>query len=598
MSFIYFNRNIPDEAHKKIAEMGPAGVQAFAFAPSGGWVLVVNNRCFARGIPDKCFQQLGIFINAGQKIRVIAFPPDGGNRWLIVTDQTYFARNIPDDCYHKLQEMWNAGARPTSVAFPYPGGNRWVILAGGTLLAHGIDDECFQRLVNYSQGLRPAQRVAFTPAGGWLILAHDRYFARNIPDECYQTMGGFAATMELEHVNFAPNGGWSIISNTARPSYAADPLRDFENRIFQSGASWQSIWDRMAFYQVPGVAIATVKNNQVAWACSYGQTRKNSPHWVHNDTLFQAASCSKPVAGIGFLRLVQSGLIGLHDDVHPKLGWNLPQRACVQKEWPAKVTLFRLLRHEGGIIGRNATNPTDQCSNFTQDGAGGGFSGYPNVANVGVPTVKEILAGTSTRPGVTVNSHKIELVYDPGSINAYSGEGFVMMMQLLENQRGMAFGDWMDANVLALAGMSYSTYSLAAPSFSGPPAAGHDVNGDPIAGDRNRYPEGAAAGLYTTPSDVGRFIIAINQGGTIDGQVVLDNTLSTALMANSLGMSTGNAGTDTAWFSHNGANAGFRCEFKGYPGKQAGWVIMTNGASGADLYNEIRTALIRAYGWE
>jgi hypothetical protein len=46
------------------------------------------------------------------------------------------------------------------------------------------------------------------------------------------------------------------------------------------------------------------------------------------------------------------------------------------------------------------------------------------------------------------------------------------------------------------------------------------------------------------------------------------------------------------------ANAGFKCQFKGYPGKQAVWVIMTNGDRGADLYNEITAALIRAYGWE
>jgi len=57
MSFAWFSRNIPDEAHKKIGEMGPAGVQVFAFAPGGGWVLVVNNGYFARGIPDECFQK-------------------------------------------------------------------------------------------------------------------------------------------------------------------------------------------------------------------------------------------------------------------------------------------------------------------------------------------------------------------------------------------------------------------------------------------------------------------------------------------------------------------------------------------------------------
>jgi CubicO group peptidase (beta-lactamase class C family) len=597
MSFAYFNRNIPDEAHQKIGEMGPAGVQVFAFAPGGGWVLVTNSGYFARGIPDECFQKLGEFIGAGHKIRVIAFPPEGGNRWLIVTDKTYFARNIPDECYQKLGDFWNAGARPTCVAFPAPGGNRWVILAGKTLFARGIDDECYQFLVNFAQGLRPARRVAFTTSGGWVILAQDRYFARNIPDECYQQMGQFAQTLEVDHVNFASNGGWSIISNTAAQSYPTDVLRNLEDRILQVNGKWQGIRDRMKAYDVPGVSLAAVVNNQIAWTCSYGRTRKGSNDWVHNDTVFQAASCSKPVAGVGFLRLVQSNLIGLNDDVNPKLGWTLPMRSCAQASWKSKVNLFRLLRHQGGIIGRGATNPTSQCSGFAS-GGGGGFAGYANVSGVGVPTVIEVLNGTSSRPGVTVNSHRVELTYDPGSMSAYSGEGFTLMQQLMEHLRGMSLGDWMAPNVLTPAGMSNSTFALQAPSFSGPPSSGHDNNGDPIPGDRNRYPESAAAGLYTTAHDLCRLIIAINQNGTIDGHEVLNQQLTTSLLQNSLGMDYSNGyGTPAAKYGKGGDNAGYKCGFVGYPGKQAGYAVMTNGDQGGTLNGEIGQALVAAYGW-
>ena len=597
MSFAYFNRNIPDEAHQKIGEMGPAGVQVFAFAPGGGWVLVVNGGYFARGIPDECFQKLGEYIGAGHKIRVIAFPPEGGNRWLIVTDRTYFARNIPEDCYSKLGDMWNAGARPTCVAFPSPGGNRWVILAGKSLYAHGIDDECYQRLVNYSQGLRPARRVAFTPSGGWVILAQDRYFARNIPDECYQEMAVFSKTVEVDHVNFALSGGWSIISNTAKQSYPGDVLRTLESQILQVNGEWQSIRQRMAAYNVPGVSLAIVLDNQVAWACSYGVTRKGSSDWIHTDTVFQAASCSKSVAGVGFLRLVEANLLGLNDDVNPKLGWNLPQRACAQAGWKAKVNLFRLLRHQGGIIGRGSTNPTSQCSNFDA-GGGGGFAGYANISGVGVPTTIEVLNGVSNRAGVIVNSHRVELTYDPGSMSAYSGEGFTLMQQLLEHQRQMSLAAWMQPNVLVPAGMTNSTFSLTAPSFSGPPSAGHNTNGDPISGDRNRYPESAAAGLYTTARDLCRFIIAINLDGSVNGNHVLDAGLTQSLKQNSLGMDYSNGyGTADAKYGKGGDNRGYKCTFVGYPGRQAGFAIMTNGDQGGTLNGEIADALKQAYGW-
>jgi CubicO group peptidase (beta-lactamase class C family) len=598
MAFTCFNRNIPEEAHQRINAMGPAGVQAFTFAPGGGWVIAVNGGYFARGIPDECFQKLGEFIGAGHRIRVIAFPPEGGNRWLIVTDRAYFARNIPDECYDRLGTMWRAGARPACVAFPPPGGNRWAILAGKSFYCRGIDDECFQTIGNFAQGLRPAVRVAFTPSNGWVVLARDRYFARRIPDECYAKMGEIDNSFEVDHVNFETDGGWSIIANTPRTALPADPVREFEARIVQVAGDWKSVTERMATYKVPGIAVGIVRNNQVTAVLAYGRVESGSAHWVHVDTAFQAASCSKPVAALGFLQLAQDGLVGLDENVNPKLGWTLPRRSCAPLGWLSKVTLRRLLQHRGGIIGRGATNPTASCSNFDDGGGGGGFGGYQNVSGVGVPTVREILDGSSSRPGVTVNSHRVELTYDPGTMGAYSGEGYVLMMQLLQEQRDTTFNDWMQAHVLAPAGMTRSTYSLVAPTHSGPPATGHDGNGIAITGRRNRYPEGAAAGLYTTAGDLARFIIAVNQGGTIGGNDIIDSTRYQAMMSDALGMPTANLGTSDETYWHGGSNAGFKCLFQGFPQKRAGYVILTNGDGGDELYPEIQTALIRSFGWQ
>lgn len=595
MAFTYFNRNIPEEAHQKIQQMGPAGVQAFAFAPGGGWVIVTDNGLFARGIPDECFQQIGILRAAGHRIRVLAFPPEGGNRFLIVTDRTYFARNIPDECYDRLGRMWAAGARPTCVAFAPQGGNRWAILAGKQLYCRGIDDECYQVLCNFAQGLRPAQRVAFTPGGGFVVLAHERFWARRIPDECYTQMQAIDDSFRIDQVNFEFGDGWSIMSNTPAAAAPADTLRDFEGRVKQVGGQWQSLWDRMAAHKVPGVSVAVVRNNQLAWACSYGRVEAGKADYVHDDTVFQAASCSKPVAAVGFLQLAQDGLVGLDENVNPKLGWTLPRRACAPAVWSSQVTLRRLLQHRAGIIGRDATNPRNSCSNFTS-GGGGGFGGYISQSGVGVPTVREMLNGTSSRAGVNVNSHKVEITYDPGSMSAYSGEGFVLMMQLLQQLRGVLFNDWMQARVLAPMRMARSTFALTAPAWSGPPAAGHR-GGDAITGKRNRYPEGAAAGLYTTASDLCRFIIGINQGGVVGSQTVLDSTRHQAMLADSLGMPTAGVGTANETFWHNGVNAGFTCQFKGYPKKKAGFAVLTNGDE-SELHGEIATALIRSYGWE
>lgn len=300
---------------------------------------------------------------------------------------------------------------------------------------------------------------------------------------------------------------------------------------------------------------------------------------------------------MGFLRRVQSGLIGLDENVNPRLGWTLPRRSCTNVTWRSQVTLRRLLRHRGGIIGRNQTNPADACSGFTVDGAGGGVGGYENRSGVGIPTVREILNGTSSRSGVTVTSHRVELVRQPDTREAYSGEGFSLMQQLLEHQRGTTLADWMQAQVLAPAGMAHSTFSLTAPAHSGPPASGHNTNGTVVSGRRFRYPESAAAGLYTTAQDLCRFIIAINQDGVIGGQTILDGERTRLMRQNTLGMPTGEFGTAREWFLHHGGNRSFTCQFKGYPQQRAGCVELTNGNAG-ELHQEIAAALIRTYGWE
>jgi len=596
MSFKLFDRNLSDEAHEKIKELGPSGIEALAFTPSGGWVIVSAGGMFARGIPDECYDKLKAYRQDGHKIRVIAFPPAGGNSWLIVTDQTLFARNISDECYQKLLEFWGKGWKPTCVAFPPAGGNSWIILAGKHLFARSINDECYQKLANFSQGLRPASQVGFTPDGGWVILAKDRVFARNIPDECYSKMGDFRTDgYFVDHVVFAPSGGWSVSSNTLKTNQPADLLRGMEEQIIKIGTDWKSIGERMATYKIPGVSVAVVLNNKLAWACTYGLIEKGKTDYVHTDTVFQAASVSKPISAIGFHKMAIDAGIGLDENVNPHLGWTLPRRDCTQTSWKNKVTLRRLLTHMGGIIGRGATYPIDACSNF--DTGGGGFGGYVNKSGVGVPTLGEILAGISARSGVTVNSPRIEIAYEPGTATPYSGHGYMVMMKILENKTSKTFANWMKTNILNPMGMTRSTFALTAPVNSGPPAAGHNKDGNVLEGKRYRYPESPAAGLYTTPSDLCRAIILLNQGGTIDGKTILDATTCDIMRKNGIGIPVANAGQPNWVYRHGGDNRGFKCGFWGYPNQKSGIVVMTNGDQGGDLQTEIHDAAARIYGW-
>src|SRR5262249_51211579 len=161
--------------------------------------------------------------------------------------------------------------------------------------------------------------------------------------------------------------------------------RELENRLVQSGSSWQSIWDRMKHYDVPGVSVAVALNNKLSFASSYGFCEAGKPDAVLGGTAVQAPSVSKVIAAIGYHRLAQDGKLGLDDGIGPKLGWTLPVRACGKKAWLDQVTIRRLMQHNGGVMGRGSSYPLTACSGFTGDG--GGYGGYADTAGVGVPTL-------------------------------------------------------------------------------------------------------------------------------------------------------------------------------------------------------------------
>ncbi|KAB8191553.1 hypothetical protein FH608_030350 [Nonomuraea phyllanthi] len=208
----FYNRRIPEEAHKRMGKMAGSGITSFAFTPSNGWAMVTRNGgYFARNVPDEFFAKLKQLIAAGTRIHCVAFAPGGG--WVITGDRAMFARNIPEECYQRIRAYYKAGQQVVNVAFPPAGGNRWVVVGTKTFYARNIDEECFQKMRELGRKQRVTQ-VAFTPAGGWTVVAGSAFFARRIDDECFRQMKRFSANgWPLHNVAFSPaNNGWSLIS--------------------------------------------------------------------------------------------------------------------------------------------------------------------------------------------------------------------------------------------------------------------------------------------------------------------------------------------------------------------------------------------------
>ena len=126
----------------------------------------------------------------------------------------------------------------------------------------------------------------------------------------------------------------------------------------------ETIEDRMAHHQVPGVSIAVIEDFELEWAKGYGFLELGGNQPVTADTLFQAGSVAKPVTAVAALHAVEQGLLDLDENVNGRLiSWQVPENEYTAQ---ADVTLRRLLSHTAGMNqGLNRGN----YSRYTRDHA-------------------------------------------------------------------------------------------------------------------------------------------------------------------------------------------------------------------------------------
>lgn len=378
----------------------------------------------------------------------------------------------------------------------------------------------------------------------------------------------YLATIFLSSVVFP-----AVAGETPSPAQAAA-----ENGLIPAGAAAgspkYSIEARMAFYHVPGVSLAVIDGGRIAFVKGYGVIEVGKPAPVTPETRFQAASISKPVGALGVLALVEKGALSLDAAVNTELQtWKLPDNEFTQK---TPVTLRLLLSHSAG------TNAH-------------GFAGYP--AGARLPTLNQILDGQ--RPA---NSAAVRVTDPPAMRVNYSGGGLTVVQKLVEDVTGKFFADYMAMAVLQPLGMTQSTYQVIQPQQPNPEfATAHLADGQPYPGRWHRYPESMAAGLWTTPGDLARFVIELQQSLAGTGNHVLTRKMTVEMLTpqkEDAGLAIFLAGAGQARsFVHDGANAGFRSLCVGFTERGQGMVVMVNSDAGGELMPEIMQSVARAYAW-
>ena len=251
--------------------------------------------------------------------------------------------------------------------------------------------------------------------------------------------------------------------------------------LIEGDKTW-TLEERMRLFHVPGLSVAVFRDFQVSWAKAYGFADEAAGMKATDATLFQAGSVSKPVAAMGALKLVEEGKLSLDKNIDAYLkGWKIPENDLTKK---TPVTLEMLLSHTGGLTVH-------------------GFPGY--AADAKVPTVIEVLDGTAP-----ANSAPIRVDLAPGTQYRYSGGGYTIAQLAMTDVTGQSFPRLLEALVLKPLGMTQSTYDQPLPATLVPKAAaGYSADGKEVPGKRHVYPEMAAAGLWSTPSDLARFGIGL-----------------------------------------------------------------------------------------
>lgn len=336
-----------------------------------------------------------------------------------------------------------------------------------------------------------------------------------------------------------------------------------------------TIGERLRFYRVPAVSVAVIDSGRIDWARAWGTVEAGRGSAADTTTLFQAASISKPVSAAGALRLVDDGLLTLDGDVNRWLeSWQVPENPLTAA---APVTLRRLLSHTAGTTVS-------------------GFPGY--AAGDPIPTLVQVLEGSGP-----ANTEPVEVDTVPGSEFRYSGGGYSIVQLLIEDVTGEPFSHFMQESVLGPSGMTRSTFAQPLPADrADEAAAAHGVDGSAIPGRFHVYPEMAAAGLWTTPSDLARFVLEIQRALTGFERGAVSPESAHRMLSRpedhpyGLGLWVDGA-ADSLWFYHGGSNEGYQAWMMGSGTGGRGLVVMTNGEGGYGLAIEIVRSIGREYGW-
>src|SRR5260221_1960434 len=321
-----------------------------------------------------------------------------------------------------------------------------------------------------------------------------------------------------------------------------------------------------------GVSVALIDNYKVVWAKGFGVTEINTKGSVTTETLFQVASITKSITAMAVMKKVQDGSISLTEDVDKQLiSWHIPDNNFSKV---SPITVKNLLSHTAGVSSSQ-------------------FPGYR--LNDRLPTIVQAL---NAEP--PAQNEKVKIMSTPGSMFSYSNCGYWILALLLEDVEKKEFEKIIQEGVLTPLEMTNSTFDAHLPNDQFKSIAfGHLSQNKVI--DQNYYicEPASAGGLWSTPSDIAKFLIEMQLSLKGQSNRIIDernsNLMVTPVRGYGLGFSREIRGTGVKFFGHDGHNIGYISAMLGSLDKGFGVVILTNSENGWKAVNKIKKLVGRRF---
>ncbi|BAO77666.1 serine hydrolase [Winogradskyella sp. PG-2] len=318
-------------------------------------------------------------------------------------------------------------------------------------------------------------------------------------------------------------------------------------------------------FMVPGTAIAIIENGELVLQKAYGYSDLVKGEKVTTKTGFNIGSISKTIAAWGIMKLVEEDKIDLDAPAENYLTrWELPESDFDSK----KVTIRRLLSHTAGLSlhGYPGWTPKDRLS-----------------------TIEESLNGRNNGPG------RVEMIMEPGTKWKYSGGGYTILQLIIEEVTGQKFEDYIQTAVLNPIGMKNSSYKIDETILKNS-SLEHDGFGEQI--DFELFTAQAAAGLHTTIEDFTRFAYAslfAHKDNKTYNKVLKESTVKKMMKPAAASNDSYGLGyqmhtihnTSYSLKGHGGANSGWHAFFRVNPDTNDGFIMITNGGAGQNIYTQV-----------